>query len=775
VWIRWAAASILCSMAVGSSAAFCATADSDSATDELWLSASLNGQQSDDVALFLRTSAGRLLAPATQLEAWRLPAPAQAAVSHEGEQYVPLDALPGVSYSIDEEKQSLILTAPARLFEPVTLNIAGNNPASTPPPPPTGGFLNYDIVAADSDSHATLSGLLEASIFGPAGAGVTEFLVRHHEQGQGTRATRLNSTWEIDRPETINTLRLGDSITGSSAWGGAVRFGGIQWASNYTTRPGLITMPLPSIAGEAALPSSVSLYVDDMLRMQNSVPGGPFRIDNVPVITGDGNVRLVVRDLLGREQVISEPYYASPELLRAGLQEYSLEVGFVRENFGIAANDYGAPLVVATDRVGLTDQFTGEAHVEALKDRQAVGLSVSVLLSALGVLDASVAGSRSRKGQGELLRLGYQHSGRWLSLGGSVEYASRTFSRLGFLPDQLTPALTSQMFVSVGLGHLGSLSVNRTRQTYYRGPSVDIMSVRDSINVGWLGYLSLSINRTVAGNADTTVTLGLSHPINARTGLTSNTSFDSGGGTLTEIGLQRNLPAGPGLGYRLIADAGAMHAVDGTLALQGDVGTYTAQVRQQSGSSLAEISATGGIAMLAGHFFPTREIDDSFAAVQVGQESGVRIYRENQLVGETNAQGYLLVPGLRAYQNNDIRIEQADLPLDVVVDTLQAQAVPYFRSAVVVRFPIEHPQGALLSVRLENGAPLSAGALVRLTGQQDEFPVGLNGEVYVTGLADRNELRAEWTGGGSCRFTVTYTPTADPLPRLGPYVCRSEP
>src|SRR6202007_3207057 len=124
------------------------------------------------------------------------------------------------------------------------------------------------------------------------------------------------------------------------------------------------------------------------------------------------------------------------------------------------------------------------------------------------------------------------------------------------------------------------------------------------------------------------------------------------------------------------------------------------------GSSFVQVSARGGVGMLGGHAFLMREIDDSFAAVQVGQEPAVRIYRENQLVGQTNAQGYLLVPGLRAYQNNDIRIEQADLPLDVVVDTLQAQAVPYYRSAVVVNFPVEHSRGALLTVHLDNGAPL---------------------------------------------------------------------
>ena len=48
-----------------------------------------------------------------------------------------------------------------------------------------------------------------------------------------------------------------------------------------------------------------------------------------------------MRDLLGREQVISQPYYASSLLLREGLIDDSNEIGFVRNDFGIRSNDYG--------------------------------------------------------------------------------------------------------------------------------------------------------------------------------------------------------------------------------------------------------------------------------------------------------------------------------------------------------------------------------------------------------------------------------------------------
>jgi outer membrane usher protein len=205
---------------------------------------------------------------------------------------------------------------------------------------------------------------------------------------------------------------------------------------------------------------------------------------------------------------------------------------------------------------------------------------------------------------------------------------------------------------------------------------------------------------------------------------------------------------------------------------EADQPAHAVEAREQSGTTLTQASASGGFAMVAGHVFPSRRIDDSFAVVEVGDQSDVRIYRENQLIGRTDADGYMLVPGLRSYEDNSIRVEQADLPLDVTVDAMQVQAVPNFRSGVLLKFPVERPRGALLAVRLENGEPLPTGALVQRAGQQEEFPSGTNGEVYVTRLQDNNQLRASWLGK-SCEFTVPYTQSNDPLPRLGPFLCKN--
>ena len=169
--------------------------------------------------------------------------------------------------------------------------------------------------------------------------------------------------------------------------------------------------------------------------------------------------------------------------------------------------------------------------------------------------------------------------------------------------------------------------------------------------------------------------------------------------------------------------------------------------------------------------FASRRIDSSFAIAHVGDQPDVRVYRENQLVGRTNADGYVILPGLRAYEDNQIRIEQADLPLDVAIESMNLKAVPAFRSGMLLDFPIERSRGALLTVLLENGEPLPSLAIVTVEGQTESFPTGLRGEVYISHLADQNRLRATWPGG-TCEFDAAYTPSADPLPQLGPFECR---
>lgn len=738
---------------------------------ELWLAVVLNGQPVSQAALVLRLRDGRLLLNRTDLRSWRLRIPRVSSRRHEGEDYLAVDALPEVRYRVDGPSQTLILSASPRAFTPVALRgtaAAFETPSQSPP----GAFLNYDLTGTRLNARAAESALLEPSIFGRWGSLLSDVL--QNDVDGRARVVRLDTTWTQDHPRSAASLRVGDAITGaSSLWGASVRFAGVQWSTDFATRPGLITFPLPTIAGATALPSTVDLYVNGALRMSASVPMGPFQLQDVPAISGDGQLQVVVRDLLGREQVITQTFYASPVLLRPGLQDFSYEAGVVRENYGSASDDYGHALFVGTDRLGLTDGLTADVHGELLRGQQTLGIGGDWLVPSVGVASAAVAGSHSRQGTGALAVFGFDRIAKRFSFGVTVQLSDKGFTDVGSLEGQPTPIRMARAYASVALGRFGSLSFLSARQDYGDRDVVDLTSIREDFQIRRVGFLSLSVTRARAGTSDATVELTFTRSLGEQTSATVDiTSQDGRGQGLTEV--QRNLPAGPGYGYRVSAGMSGSPDGEAEYTWQTATGTYDVDARRMLGQTQESVSAAGGVALLGDQVFATRSIDGSFAVVNVGGEPGVRVYDDNQLVGRTNAAGQVFVPNLRPYQANQIGIEQADLPLDAEISTVREDAVPYLRSGTVVRFPVTHPHGALITLELESGAALPAGSLLRVVGRDGEYPVGLHGEVYVTDFSAPAMLHASWPGG-TCEAKVPEDaplPSNDPLPRLGPYVCK---
>jgi outer membrane usher protein len=146
------------------------------------------------------------------------------------------------------------------------------------------------------------------------------------------------------------------------------------------------------------------------------------------------------------------------------------------------------------------------------------------------------------------------------------------------------------------------------------------------------------------------------------------------------------------------------------------------------------------------------------------------VLQDNQPVGRTGTDGYAVLPSLRAYDINPVSIDQNDLPMDAEVDKLKIQVVPYYRSGLLLDFPVRRAHGGTLHITLDDGAPMPSGALVSIVGRTEEFPVALKGEAYLTGLEQHNRLRASWKGK-SCDFDADMPPTSDPIPELGTFVC----
>lgn len=738
--------------------------------ETILLAVTINGLDSGDVVPALRLPDGGLAVPEANLRAWRLILPASRPLMVEGRPYFRLADIAGVAYRVDAANQTLLLQAPSSAFGATALAYGGDAGQGLTPSSP-GGFLNYDLQWQRVANRDNGSGLFEAGAFNAWGSGTATGL--WNSASLWRQWVRLDTTWNVDMPDRMQSLRLGDAIGRAASWGRSVRFGGVQWATNFSTQPGFITFPLPTFRGEAALPSTLDVFVNNSRQLHSDVQPGPFDLTNVPMVTGQGEVQLVVRDLLGRQQVITQPYYVSPRLLKPGLHDFSYEAGAVREDYGVANASYGRMMLAATDRLGITPGFTRELRAEILRDQQTLGAGGAWLLPRLGGVDLGTASlgaavSHGPAGGGQLVSAGAERQARDLSVSLQTQYASREFVQLGQLPG-FSPRRTLGASLGFPVGGSG-LGLSYLRQSTWEGNENRLLTASYSLRLGAFGQLGFYALRNFSSDPGLTVGFILTHALDDRTSGSAEITR-AGSRNQATLQLQRNLPAGEGFGYRLLAGQGDFDRYLASGALQTERGTITAEAARFAGVDGYRAGFSGGIAIAGGGVFASRRIDDSFAVVKVGDFPGVRVYRDNQEVARTDAHGLALVTRLRAYQANPIGVDQGDLPLDAQVDTLELKLTPALRSGVVVAFPVRRSRGAAFRLVGEDGVALPPGAVIRIEGDDKEFPVGYDGRTFATGLASRNRVRAEWAGR-TCVADMALGEGPEPLPDLGTVICK---
>jgi outer membrane usher protein len=236
----------------------------------------------------------------------------------------------------------------------------------------------------------------------------------------------------------------------------------------------------------------------------------------------------------------------------------------------------------------------------------------------------------------------------------------------------------------------------------------------------------------------------------------------------------QNPGADSDLGWRVLA--GKLQderRAEAGLYYQGRYGALSADAAKTvAGESALRLGASGGLVIADGHFFATRRVDESYALAEVPGYAGVGIGIGSNVLTRTNADGVALIPRLLPYISNSVRIDPKELPINAEIESIELQAVPAWRSAVKVTFPVRGGRGALLRIVTENGEPAPAGAIVRIAGDAETFYVARRGEAFVTGLKPDSRVSLDWEGR-SCTLAVTLPPeNPDEVPRIGPIVCK---
>jgi outer membrane usher protein len=744
--------------------------------ETLLVELTVNGQEMPGIVRADRLADGRMALP---LEAWRTaglrPAGDPVTLPDKQRGYA-LESVANLAYHVDRASLVLALTVPAAAFDSATYSL-GNVQAAPANSGSVGMYLNYSLAATrQQPGSSAFGGSVESVVFSGASSLVSGVVV--HSDSQASSVMRTDTYWRRDWPAEMRTLVLGDAMGGDGGWSRPVRYGGVRYGRDFTLAPGYISYPLPAISGSAALPSTVDVLVNNQRQSSANIKAGPFDLTNVPVVSGAGEINLVVRDLRGVETVLTQSYYSTQRLLAAGLSDFSAESGALRRNYGSASNDYGRFFAAGSYRYGFTQGLTVAGRAELQRTRQAGGVEATGLLGTLAVGRVAFALSHSADDGSD------NRSGRhWLAAiermspraGGAIQWDrfDAGFEQFGADAGELRPKNRLQANIGIALGGGRSAGLSYVRQANWNGEDFALAGANLGIALAGNVYLSVYGSQQRAAEKSWSGGLNLIVPLGNQRTVVATSDRDRDGKRANVVQASSLAPPGEGWGWSLRASDTETRMGQAGVTLNSAYARLTADASVDSESKALRIGADGSAGWFEGLTFATRRIEQgAFAVVRVGDIEGVAVSRSNQVMATTNSKGLALVPGLLPYQTNVLTVDPDKLPMGINIGSVERLTMPHARSGVLLDFPVRRSRNVLATLQQENGAPVPPGARVKVSPGNQQFIVAKRGKVYLTDVHGADHIDVRWDGG-SCTLPLVLDAVTTGETEVGPLICGS--
>ncbi|OIC73034.1 fimbria/pilus outer membrane usher protein [Acinetobacter nosocomialis] len=761
---------------------------------QLFLNISINSNPSEDLFSVKQSKDGKLYIRSGDLKTLRVKMDEHIPDS----QWVCINELKGIQFKYLENEQSLNLQVPSSMLTGYSVELSGQQTTSSgllKMKPLNAAILNYSLYHTITNDESIFSGSAEGifnSALGNFSSGVL-YNGSNETSYSHEKWVRLESKWQYVDPEKVRIYTLGDFVSNSSDWGSSVRLAGFQWSSAYTQRGDIVTSALPQFSGSAALPSTLDLYVNQQKIYSGLVPSGPFDIKQLPFISGN-EVTLVTTDATGQQIITKKPYYFSSKILAKGINEFSVDVGVPRYNYGLYSNDYDdATFASGAIRYGYSNSLTLSGGAEASTDGLSnVGTGFAKNLFGVGVINADLAASQYKDENGYSALVGLEgRISKNISFNTSYRKVFDNYfdlarvSQIRYLKEnQITSEPQNYLSYSALADEIIRAGINYNfyagygvyvgyNQIKYSDNSYKLLSANlsGSLNKNW-GFYS-SAYKDYENHKDYGIYFALRYTPSTRTNAITSVSSDSGRLTYRQEVFVLSEPKinSFGWGGYVERDQDA-HTNNASI-----YGSYRARAAYLTGrynrigdNDQVALSATGSLVAAAGRIFAANEIGDGYAVVtNAGPQS--QIINGGINLGTTDKSGRFLIPSLMPYRENHIYLDPSYLPLNWNVKSTDQKTVVGYRQGTLVDFGAHQVISGLVRIVDKNNTPLLPGYSVRINGQQDAV-VGYDGEVFVPNLLRQNKLEVDLLDHGSCQVNFTYNSNQYSTKKLGPYICQ---
>ncbi len=760
---------------------------------QLFLNISINSNASEDLVAVKQSKDGKLYILSSALRTLRIKIDEHI----PDNQWVCINDLNGIQFKYLENEQSLNLKVPSNMLTGYSVDLSGQqitSPQLLKMKPLNAAILNYSLYNTITNDENVFSGTAEGifnSAIGNFSSGVL-YNGSNENSYSHEKWVRLESKWQYVDPEKIRIYTLGDFISNSPDWGSSVRLAGFQWSSAYSQRGDIVTSALPQFSGSAALPSTLDLYVNQQKIYSGLVPSGPFDIKQLPFISGN-EVTLVTTDATGKQSITKKPYYFSSKILAKGINEFSVDVGIPRYNYGLYSNDYDdATFASGAIRYGYSNSLTLSGGAEASTDglsNLGTGFAKNVL--GIGVMNADIAASQYKDENGYSALLGLEgRISKNISFNTSYRKVFDNYfdlarvSQVRYLKDnQINAETQNYLNYSALADEIFRAGINYNfyagygvylgyNQIKYSDNSYKLLSTNLSGNLDKNWGFYASAYKDYENHKDYGVYFALRYTPSSKVNAITSVSSDSGSLRYRQeiFGLSEPQIGSFGWGGYVERDQDANENNASVYASYRARAAYlTGRYNRFGDNDQVALSATGSLVAAAGRIFAANEIGDGYAVVtNAGPQS--QIINGGVNLGVTDNSGRFLIPSLMPYQVNHIYLDPSYLPLNWSVKSTDQKTVVGYRQGGLIDFGAHQVISGLVKLVDANNSPLLPGYTVRINGQQDGV-VGYDGEVFIQNLLKQNKLEVDLLDHGSCQVDFTYNSNQYSTKKLGPYVC----
>ncbi|WP_318447693.1 fimbria/pilus outer membrane usher protein [Photobacterium leiognathi] len=595
----------------------------------------------------------------------------------------------------------------------------------------------------------------------------------NHSNADISSFNNLSAYAERDLPSLRSRLKIGRIYTPISDSFTTLPLRGISLSSVDEMRPDSLLGYSPDIRGVAKSEATVSVYQDGSKVYQTHVPSGPFVIRDINSLTGNGDLKVIVKEADGSTHSFIVPYASSPLLKRENQTDYAITFGNYRGESGPHPT-----FMQATLNHGFSEGVTVSSGVQLASQYQSYNIGLTKNLGYYGTLNTSITNKKIkyksvRYQKGNIFGVKYQK--KFIKSNINLDLDFNHYSKNGdlqlddfeyFINDNANNGGLKKNTLSISLskyfGNSLSFYVNDNFFSYYNNyKNINSLNLSSSFYYKGISF-SLGLNNQSSYNGEginNSVYFNTSIPMSIFNNATLNDkvddisyglSSDLKGDSSSQLGINGSLNNGNNLTYGLnINRYRNSNGMNVNISDNNNYGSQSLMFGKDNNGYNINLNANGGMIYYNGNIILGQEIYNSSALIQVNDVKNIKVTNESDV--KTNKSGFAIIPTLNDYRSNSIALDPESYPNNVDIAMPIINVVPTVDAIVLAKFNAKIGYKALFKLHYKNRI-IPFGASVNLIGDNKiSSMVSTDGSVYLTGLPKNGKLNIEINKNESCK------------------------